>query len=174
MSVCGLSDGCNICNNSNYTLKISGERNCCGGTGAAKPKPTGARCAEILSALRLSATVTDTLSSVETDGEFGVEVGVTIDVYDCSKADICERLWPSLTRAFHLECAHVTESGKSAFQGCIYDFRRETSCPGKSKKLAKERAGRIEPEPVDVPLKKTPAARRSKQQRSSSGAVAEQ
>ena len=83
----------------------------------------------LLSRFSIAATATSTLSSVESDGEWRGEAGVSVDLYECSKDVICSRLWPALLEAMpRLECAHIQEHG-SGFQGCIYDWLRPSACP---------------------------------------------
>jgi hypothetical protein len=87
------------------------------------------RCVELLKHFELSGTVFDTLSSVKTDDVWYTEVGVSIDLYDCSKESICYKLWPALKEAYPgLECAHIDVDGKQ-FCGCVYDYMQASVCP---------------------------------------------
>jgi hypothetical protein len=94
------------------------------------------RCVELLKHFELSGTVTQTLSSVKTDGVWCTEVGVSIDLYDCSKEGVCEKLWPALQEAYpSLECAHIHVAGKGD-NCCVYDWMRPSVCPANLRRAA--------------------------------------
>ena len=96
------------------------------------------RCVEILKHFEISGTVIETLSSVKTDGVWGTEVGVSMDMHECTKEQICYRVWPALQEAYpSLECAHVHVLG-SGYNGCVWDMMRPSVCPANVRALAAE------------------------------------
>jgi hypothetical protein len=87
-------------------------------------------CARMCAAQGLSASVTPTYSAVGGDDSvFAEEAGASIELHACSREAVCGRLWPALLAAYPLlECAHVHEAGRG-FNGCVFDYMRESSCP---------------------------------------------
>ena len=39
----------------------------------------------------------------------------------------CHKVWTALKDKFDLDCAHLKIPGK--YEGCIYDYHRQTNCP---------------------------------------------
>ena len=114
------------------TIKISGERI----VETVKESPSAFKCAELLAGLKMSATTYDTFSAVDdANGDWYVEIGVVINLYNCTKKGICDNLWPALQEKFNLECAHVHESG--GFSGCMYDYSRTSICPVNMRRVNK-------------------------------------
>jgi hypothetical protein len=67
------------------------------------------------------------------------------ELYDCSKADVCERFWPALTASFDVECAHISQTGK-VFQGCVFDYQRASCCPATVRRLERRSKGEAKEE----------------------------
>lgn len=92
-------------------------------------KLTVEACATLFSEMQVASTTFSTLSAIkDNDGHWQAEQGVCVDVYGVDKKKICEKLWPRLQKEFGLECIHVHELGHG-FNGCIFDWMRETACP---------------------------------------------
>ena len=116
------------------TLKLSQDP----AAGKTHTQLTVERCVALLSKLKISSTAFYTLSAVDDhDGLWQAEQGVCIDIYSVDKATVCEQLWPHLEREFGLECIHVHELGHG-FNGCIFDWMRESACPASARRKARE------------------------------------
>ena len=61
------------------------------------------------------------------DGD--IETGCNIVIPGVEKKEV-KKLWPCLKKRYDLRCAHV--SNPPVFSGCVYDYIRETDCPGPS------------------------------------------
>jgi hypothetical protein len=101
-------------------------------------KLTLGACVALLSELKVASTAFYTLSAVaDEEGHWQAEQGVCIDVYGVDKEKICEELWPRLQKDYGLDCIHVHELGHG-FNGCIFDWMRETACPASVRRKALE------------------------------------
>ena len=107
------------------TLKISCRKNL--------DKNITAEVVSKLTSLNQACTIYDTTSSVDDDsGEYFVEYGFAIELYNITKPHIRDSIWPALKTMLDLECAYIIIPNQ--FSGCIYDYFRDTVCPLKLRK----------------------------------------
>jgi hypothetical protein len=135
-------------------LKISAAPNEAEGRTA----PTAWACTRLLCDLKLSGTASNTVSSVDESADaWAIESGVALEIYDCTKGDRCDRLWPQLKVQFPLECAHVKVM--DGFSGCIYDWMRETACPMRQRRREALAASGDSDRPCDTHCSRTEVLR---------------
>lgn len=89
------------------------------------------KCTEVaktLMNLGVTCRVSSNQSIVEKNGILTMEKGCAILLPEVNPTDIPIKVWQPLKNKYHLDCAHLSVTGK--FQGCIYDFMQNTACPG--------------------------------------------
>ena len=84
--------------------------------------------AKTLMELGVICRVSSNQSIVEKNGILTMEKGCAILLPEVNPTDIPIKVWQPLKEKYHLDCAHLSVTGK--FQGCIYDFMQNTACPG--------------------------------------------
>lgn len=80
--------------------------------------------AQWLASNGIDADVTPNWSSIGRNNE--IEEGCRIVI--TSDPEKIQKLWPPLKTNFELRCAYLTQ--ESFFSGCIYDYFKESACPG--------------------------------------------
>ena len=89
--------------------------------------------ATMMADLSQGCTVYETISSVDNEaGEYHLEIGAVIEVYNVTKEIIENKIWPTLKERLGLDCAYISISKQ--FSGCIYDYLRSSICPFKLRK----------------------------------------
>ena len=85
--------------------------------------------AKFLAEMNIAADVTSNSSVIETEhgGTFTIERGCRI-LLSGQQPEVVGQLWPKLKEEFGLQCAHFKQ--ESMFSGCIYDYLRDSNCPG--------------------------------------------
>lgn len=83
--------------------------------------------AQWLASQGVAADVTSNWSSIY-GGHNEIEEGCRIVM--AADHEKIQKLWPQLKTNFGLRCAHVKR--ESFFSGCIYDYLKESECPGRT------------------------------------------
>lgn len=88
-------------------------------------------CEEICKILReigIVGNVTPNNSIIKFDGKYKTEIGCKI-TYSGNPSTMFDTVWKPLQDKYDLGCAYININ--SQFHGCIYDFDRNSKCPGK-------------------------------------------
>lgn len=89
-------------------------------------------CTEIatfLANMNIACSISENISVVPYDNRMVLEKGCRIKIGGHEPGIINNSMWDKLKNKFDLTCAHIHVEGK--FKGCIYDYFRKSSCPGK-------------------------------------------
>ena len=85
--------------------------------------------ATFLANMNIACSISENISVVPYDNIMVLEKGCQIKIGGHKPDIINNSMWNKLKNKFDLTCAHIHVDGK--FKGCIYDYFRESSCPGK-------------------------------------------
>tara|TARA_B100000674_G_scaffold259557_1_gene214028 strand:- start:440 stop:778 length:339 start_codon:yes stop_codon:yes gene_type:complete len=78
--------------------------------------------------LGIMSNVTPNQSVICDSNKCWIENGCSIILTGLNPKYINEKVWKPLNDKFDLSCAHLKISKQ--YQGCIYDFIKESNCPG--------------------------------------------
>ena len=79
-----------------------------------------------------SNVIDNTTISKDKTNEITYEKGCKI-TFKCNPATIKNEVFEQLKKRVNIDCAYL--SIYSYYNGCIYDFNRESKCPGSCKKI---------------------------------------
>ena len=73
------------------------------------------------------SSITPNLTVIDSIEGHYIENGCRI-LMGSTNIDDIKKVWVPLKNEFNLNCAHLSIKGK--YRGCIYDFFRNSNCPG--------------------------------------------
>ncbi len=85
--------------------------------------------ATFLASMNIACSINENISVVPYDNNMVLEKGCQIKIGGHKPEIINHSMWDKLKNKFDLTCAHIHVDGK--FKGCIYDYFRDSCCPGK-------------------------------------------
>lgn len=85
--------------------------------------------ATFLASMNIACSISENISVVPYDNNMVLEKGCQIKIGGHKPEIINHSMWDKLKNKFDLTCAHIHVDGK--FKGCIYDYFKESCCPGK-------------------------------------------
>ena len=84
--------------------------------------------AEFFKKNKIPCSITENISIIPYKNEFKEEKGCRI-IFNSHKPEMIDNnFWNNIKNKFNLACAHLHVEGK--YKGCIYDYLRDTNCPG--------------------------------------------
>tara|TARA_B100000683_G_C12015623_1_gene359798 strand:- start:155 stop:490 length:336 start_codon:yes stop_codon:yes gene_type:complete len=84
--------------------------------------------AKYLKTVGIMASITPNTTVVCNQHKCKLENGCRILLNDCDKQIIKEKIWEPIKNKNQLNCAHIKIP--NTFSGCIYDYLRDSNCPG--------------------------------------------
>ena len=78
--------------------------------------------------MNIMCSVTENITVIEEKGEMILEKGCRIKMGSHKPDIINKEFWNKIKNKYNLDCAHLHVEGK--FKGCIYDYIRDSNCPG--------------------------------------------
>ena len=82
----------------------------------------------MLQECQIPCKVIETHSIIRKKNTFEYETGCDIILTNYNYSRIPETVWNPLLSKYSIQCAHL--SIDNIFSGCIYDFIRQSNCPG--------------------------------------------
>ena len=85
------------------------------------------KVAKMMVNLGIMSSITPNYTVLDSMNGHYIENGCRILIGSSNIKDI-RKVWLPLKKEFNLNCAHLNIKGK--YNGCIYDYLRESNCPG--------------------------------------------
>lgn len=84
--------------------------------------------AKFFAKMDIMCSVTENTTVINENGKMILEKGCRIKMGSHKPEKINRNFWNKIKNEYDLDCAHLHVEGK--FKGCIYDYLRESNCPG--------------------------------------------